>query len=103
MAKQTPEGRIKDKIKAILRKHNVYWHMPVQNGMGAPSLDFICCVRGNYLAIEAKAPGGKPTPRQLVTMRQINQAGGWTIVVSDDNTLGQLEFMLEVIGNDRRL
>lgn len=80
----TPEGKVKEKVKQLLRKYNVYWHMPVQSGFGAPSLDFICCVVGKYLAIETKAPGKKPTPRQEETIRQIQLSGGRCFVIDGD-------------------
>ena len=54
----------RSRIKKLLNKYGAYSHMPVQNGMGLPTLDFVCCYGGLYLAIEAKAPGKKPTQRQ---------------------------------------
>ena len=90
----TPEGKIKSSIKKILNKHGVYSHMPVQNGMGAPSLDFVCCFKSFYLAIEAKAPGKKPTERQKKTMRKIRAAGGYAFVVHDAATLELLDRFL---------
>jgi len=90
----TPEGRVKDAVKTLLRKYHVYWHMPVMNGMGAPSLDFICCVSGRYLGIECKAPGAKPTTRQKLTMELINQAGGTTFVV--DGELRHVETWIQL-------
>lgn len=80
----TPEGKIKEQVKKLLKTYGVYWHMPVQNGMGAPSLDFVCCHRGWYFAIETKAPGKKPTPRQEVTMAEIQKAGGKCFVIDGD-------------------
>ena len=65
----TPEGKVKDQIKSVLNKFGIYYFMPVQNGMGKPGLDFYCCYRGKFIAIEAKAPGKKPTPRQLNTLQ----------------------------------
>ena len=91
----TPEAKIKDQVKKLLAKYGVYWHMPVQNGMGAPSLDFICCFQGRYLAIETKAPGKKPTPRQENTIRQIQQAGGTAFII--DGNLEALELYLKEI------
>ena len=64
----TPEGKVKEQVKRLLRSHNAYYFMPVQNGMGAPSLDFLICHNGNFLGVETKAPGKKPTKRQEVTM-----------------------------------
>lgn len=80
----TPEYKVKAKIKRALEALRakglpVYYHMPVQNGMGKPTLDFICCLNGHYLGIEAKAPGKRPTERQQMTFDEINAAGGTTI------------------------
>lgn len=80
----TPENAVKAAVKLLLKKHGVYWHCPVQNGMGAPSLDFICCHCGKYLAIETKAPGKKPTPRQEITISEIEKAGGTVFVIDGD-------------------
>ncbi len=59
----TPEGKVKDKIKKMLKEHGAYFHMPVQNGMGAPTLDFVGCYCSHYFAIEAKAPGKNEFPQ----------------------------------------
>lgn len=77
----TPEGKVKDKVKAILKAHSVYWHCPVQNGMGAPGLDFWCCHRGRFFAIETKAAGERPTPRQELTIKAVRDAGGIVFVI----------------------
>jgi len=79
----TPEGRIKAKLKRELDKlPNVYRFMPVQNGMGAPALDFYLCIEGDFVAIETKAPGKKLTPRQEATRDKITAAGGAVCVIS---------------------
>jgi hypothetical protein len=83
----TPEGKVKAKVKAVLKQFGAYWHMPVQNGLGAPSLDFICCINGLYFAIETKAPGGKPTPRQEDTIGAIRATGGKVFVIDGDTSL----------------
>jgi hypothetical protein len=69
--------------------------------MGSPALDFHVCVPveitpemvgqtiGLYVGVEAKAPGGQPTPRQLNTMAEIAAAGGKTFLIDGDTT--QLE------------
>lgn len=91
---RTPEGAVKDKVKALLKEHGAYWHCPVQNGMGAPSLDFICCHRGRYFGIETKAGNKKPTPRQETTINQIRLAGGLAFVVNEVSGLDDLECWL---------
>ena len=86
----TPEGRIKAQLKKLLSEHGAYYHMPVQNGMGAPSLDFICCHRGCYFGIETKAGNKKPTPRQENTMNQIRLAGGLAFLINEVEGLDEL-------------
>lgn len=93
----TPEGKVKDKVKKLLKANGAYMHMAVLNGMGAPSLDFVCCLNGRYIAIETKAPGKKPTPRQLVTMEDMRKAGAFVFVVSCDAELTVLEAYLNLL------
>ena len=86
----TPEGKVKAKVKELLKEHGSYWHCPVQNGMGAPSLDFVCCHRGLYFAIETKAGNKQPTPRQEITINQIRLAGGLAFVVNESEGMNEL-------------
>lgn len=91
----TPEGKVKDKLKAFLLRLRAYWHMPVQNGMGSPALDFHVCIPvvvtpamvgktvGIYVSIETKAEGKKPTPRQLATAERIEKSGGKVFIVDN--------------------
>jgi len=90
----TPEGKVKEKVKKLLKAHGAYYHMPVQNGMGAPSLDFIGCHRGLYYGIETKAGNNQPTPRQETTISQIRAAGGLAFVVNEVSGLEELEAWL---------
>lgn len=65
-----------------------YRFCPVQNGMGAPALDFLYCVPwGIWVAIEAKAPGKEPTARQELTIEEMRKAGGLVYVVDGVATL----------------
>lgn len=82
----TPEGKVKDSIKKTLKNVGAYYFMPVQNGMGAPSLDFLGCFCGQFFAIEAKAPGKKPTKRQELTMGSMAATGGVVFVIDGDLT-----------------
>lgn len=85
----TPEGKVKAKVNKALEEFGplVYRFMPVQNGMGAPGLDYFLCVNGHFVSIETKAKGGKLTPRQELTKQKIEAAGGWVFVVYDDASL----------------
>lgn len=94
----TPEGKVKGKIKAMLKRHGVYYAMPIGTGFGNSGVpDFLCCVNGEFLAIEAKAGKGKPTALQEKNMRDIEAAGGRALVVSDDPTTQ--EVLLAVLEN----
>ena len=78
----TPEGKIKAMVKRKLAKlPRKYLFMPVQNGMGAPGLDWYCCIEGRFVAIETKVPGKNLTERQEDTKMQIIAAGGIVFVV----------------------
>jgi len=87
----TPEGKVKERVKSLLRRYGAYYHMPVQNGMGAPSLDFVGCHRGRYFAVETKAGRNQMTPRQLLTAEEIRSAGGTVFLVNE--TAGCMEFL----------
>lgn len=92
---QTPEAKVKAKIKALLKKYGVYYAMPIGTGYGNAGIpDFLCCAGGHFLAIEAKANGGKPTALQLKNIDQINSCGGTAIVV-DETGLTMLEAILK--------
>jgi hypothetical protein len=89
----TPEGRIKAMVNRRLKKEFGDWFyhfMPVQNGMGAPGLDYYCCFFSNFIAIETKKPGGKLTDRQKVTKAAIERAGGTVFVVDGEKALDDM-------------
>ena len=70
----TPESKVKKKISAYLNELPMTWYnMPVPSGYGRPTLDYIGAVNGYAFAIEAKAPGEKPTPRQEATMEEMRK------------------------------
>jgi len=98
MAKQTPEGKVKAEIKRILDEFGAYYFMPVQNGMGAPALDFHCAHRGFAFFIEAKAPGKKPTARQEMTMKRTAVAGCTNFVIDGEDGYVKLRNFLKMLG-----
>lgn len=94
----TPEGKVKEKVKKVLKDAGAYYHMPVQNGMGKPSLDFVCCHRGRFLAIETKTEKGQLTKRQELTMDEMQKAGAIVLVirgVSDGEGFALLQAFLD--------
>lgn len=84
----TPEGKVKAKVKKRMKElPRVYPFWPVQTGLGATTLDSLWCVNGWFVSIETKAKGNKLTPRQLIVMQDIKNAGGLVYVVDDDASL----------------
>ena len=91
-----PESKVKAKIKAILKEHNVYYAMPIGTGYGNSGVpDFLCCVKGRFLAIEAKAGKGTTTGLQEKHLRDIEKAGGDAWVVNENNLAHLEEFVKE--------
>jgi hypothetical protein len=96
---QTPEAKVKAKIKAILKEHNTYFAMPIGTGLGNSGVpDFLVCVNGKFLGIEAKAGKGKTTALQDKNLRDIEKAGGDAWVVNEDNLVHLEDFIRESMG-----
>ena len=87
---RTPEGIVKDEVKKICKEWGCYVFMPVQAGYGAPALDLHCIFRGVAFCVETKAPGKKPTPRQLNTIAAIEAAGGKCFVIDGEEGYKEL-------------
>ena len=90
----TPEGKVKQSVKKLLASYEAYWHMPVQNGMGAPSLDFVGCHRGKFFAVETKAGNKQMTDRQRLTAKAMEDAGAVVFLINEETGLPQLESWL---------
>lgn len=96
----TPEGKVKDAVKRIFKRRDIWYYMPVQNGMGVTGIpDFVCCWNGRFLGVETKAPGKKPTSNQeRVGTEIITHGGSWICVSSAD----ELEAFFNSQGDDLR-
>lgn len=100
----TPEGKVKSEVKKIIEKYgsriDSYW--PVPAGYGESHLDCILCVNGYFIAVETKAPGKKPTPRQKYRIATVTRAGGITMVIDGTDatiTYEQLDNVLHQLLN----
>lgn len=91
----TPEGKVKQHVRAWLKANDVWFFCPVSNGMGVHGVpDFICCWRGRFIGIETKAPGKRNNTSALqdIQLAAIKDHGGIAIVVDD---VTQLEGLLD--------
>lgn len=103
----TPEGKVKEDIKKWLKAHGFWsaggdepavvkgWYfLPVSMGMGSHGIpDFLGTITkgGRFFSIEAKAPGKKPTDRQLDRHNEIRLAGGIVIIADSVSCMDELE------------
>ena len=82
----TPEAKVKQQIKQILKELNLWYFMPPANGYGRAGIpDFIGCLKGRLIAIEAKAGKGKTTALQDREIQKIKDAGGFVLIVNESN------------------
>jgi Holliday junction resolvase len=94
---KTPEAKVKDKIKKILKAHGVYYVMPIGSGYGNAGVpDFVCCYKGFFMAIEAKASGNMATVLQAKNLEEIINARGVALVVNENN-LHAIEGWLKIL------
>ena len=93
MGATTPEGRIKARLKAMLKRLGVWHFSPANNGLGVSGIpDVIAIVCGRFVGIEVKSgPTKKPTALQLKCASDIQAAGGTWFLVYDDATIGTVE------------
>ncbi len=76
------ESAVKRRVSKALDRYDNCWHfMPVQTGYGSPTLDYIVCIRGQFVAIETKREKGKLTARQHEIAQELVQAGALVYVI----------------------
>jgi len=98
----TPEGRVKAKVRDIFKKYGVYYcHIPgtAFGKGGAP--DYICCVNSIFLAVECKAGEGKQTELQKIEQYKIRKSSGRYALINERN-LDVLESFIQELLNETR-
>ena len=82
----TPEGKVKNRVKKTLDEMGIYHFSPFQAGMGRAGIpDLICCHDGRFVAIECKAGKGKTTALQDREINAIRAAKGLAFVINEEN------------------
>ena len=93
----TPEKKVKEKIKQILKARGAVYCMPMGTGYGSAGVsDFIVCYKGYFIAIEAKAGKGKTTALQDKWLKEVYDAGGYARIIREENIDG-VGFLLDSI------
>lgn len=77
------EREIVAKIQKYLKETpNVFFFKEHGGQYGTAGIpDLICCYKGKFIAFEVKTDTGKATVLQRLTIRQIQNAGGYACIV----------------------
>tara|TARA_R110002153_G_scaffold20727_2_gene70060 strand:+ start:69 stop:359 length:291 start_codon:yes stop_codon:yes gene_type:complete len=82
----TPEAKVKKVVVQQLKEMGAYYFYPATGGYGKSGVpDIVGCYKGMFFGIECKAGKNTPTPLQEKNLREIRTAGGFDIVVNEDN------------------
>jgi len=101
----TPEGKVKKAVKTVLAMfgEDIDGFWPVPNGIGESHLDYVGCCRGWFFSVETKAPGKKPTPRQVFRIGTVHKAGGKAFVIDGTAKTDTIEDLAEwLISRERK-
>ena len=91
----TPEKKVKTRLKKQLDELGIYHFSPFQAGMGRAGIpDVIGCYRGLFVAFECKAGKGKTTALQERELNAIRTAKGLAFVINEEN-VDQLKELLK--------
>ena len=82
----TPEAKVKKAVVKQLKELGAYYFFPATGGYGKSGVpDVVGCWEGLFFGIECKAGKNTPTPLQEKNLREITRAGGFSIVVNEEN------------------
>ena len=80
------EKNFENKVKKFLKEQGAwflkYWGGAAYTKAGIP--DLLACVNGHFLGVELKASKGKASELQLHTLKEIDKAGGFAILLYPD-------------------
>ena len=92
---QTPEAKVKAKLRKHLDALGIYHFMPPANGFGRAGIpDIVGCYAGRFVAFECKAGNNKPTALQQKNIDQITEMKGIVAVINESNQ-DQIRNLLE--------
>ena len=90
----TPEKKVKEKVKKILKDIGAYHCMPSTGGYGSSGVpDIIACYQGRFIGIECKANGNKLTALQKKHLSDIKNSKGLSLLI-DETNVDMLEYLL---------
>lgn len=100
----TPEAKVKNTIKAELKRVGAFWFFPATGGYGASGVpDVIGSLDGYFFGLEAKAGKGKTTALQDMQIKKIIASGGIALVVNESNAPNIGDWLIEEINRREEL
>lgn len=88
---QTPEGKIKSKLRRKLSQLDCWVYIPQAGAFGKSGVpDILVLAGGTLFGFECKADAKKkPTPLQIKAMKDMTEAGAKCLVVCSDETIDE--------------
>ena len=98
---QTPEAKVKAKVKKLLNEYGALHFSPFMAGMGSAGVsDIICLYKGKFIAIECKADEKKlPTELQKKFLEKVRAWGGIGLIIHNEN-IDLLKQTLDILGEE---
>lgn len=99
------EKNFENRIKKFLEENNCwyikYWGGAAFTKSGIP--DLLTCVNGYFVAIEVKAPKGKPSALQLHNINKINEVSQGIAIVLYPDQFDDFKDMVQALHHGRNL
>ena len=90
----TPEAKVKKVVTKQLKQLGAYYFFPMTGGYGKSGVpDIVGCYEGKFFGIECKAGTNKPTVLQEKNLRDIENVGGLSLVINEDNMADVLDIL----------
>ena len=97
------EKQFESKVKKFLNDEgcwNVKFFANAYTKSGIP--DVLCNVNGYFVAVEVKAPNGKPSELQKMNVRKINEGNGYAVILYPDQFEDFKEMIRSLNGDHAR-
>lgn len=79
------EKNFENRLKKFLEDEGCWFIKHFANAYTKSGIpDVLCCCNGHFVAIEVKAPNGKPSELQKRNIREINDGNGFGLILYPD-------------------
>lgn len=80
------EKDVKENVKLMCKQAGAYYAMPHGAGYGRAGIpDFLICHYGQFIGVETKYAGNKPSANQRRELIDIESANGTALVINETN------------------